>query len=86
MPDGMSDYEWDFADGGTASTQQSEHTFNNTGEFPVVLQVTDASGRYTGRADDDGRRYDSSGRYLGREDDDGRHYDDSGRYTGRSDD
>ncbi|MBL7941650.1 MAG: PKD domain-containing protein, partial [Flavobacteriales bacterium] len=44
MPDGMSDYEWDFADGGTASTQQSEHTFNNTGEFPVVLQVTDASG------------------------------------------
>ena len=43
-PDGMQAYEWDFGDGFTASNQHVEHTFVNTGEFPVVLEVTDSLG------------------------------------------
>ena len=47
--------------------------------------IYDASGRYLGRIDADGRAYDRSGRYLGKTDADGREYDAAGRYQGRTD-
>lgn len=47
--------------------------------------IYDASGRYLGRIDADGRAYDRSGRYLGKTDADGRVYDAAGRYQGRTD-
>ena len=45
--------------------------------------IYDASGRYLGRIDADGRAYDRSGRYLGKTDADGREYDAAGQYQGR---
>ena len=47
--------------------------------------IYDASGRYLGRTDADGRVYDAAGRYQGRTDKSVRRYDASGRYLGRED-
>ncbi|HEX7845408.1 MAG TPA: PKD domain-containing protein, partial [Chitinophagaceae bacterium] len=35
---------WYFGDGGTANTQNTNHTYNTTGTFPVKLVVTDING------------------------------------------
>ncbi|MCW5515589.1 PKD domain-containing protein [Muriicola sp. Z0-33] len=37
-------YAWDFKDGGTSSSANPSHTFNNVGSYEVELTVTDAEG------------------------------------------
>ena len=44
-PDGsITKYSWDFGDGTTGSGVTTTHTYNNTGEYTVVLTVTDDDG------------------------------------------
>jgi PKD repeat protein len=38
---GISNYHWDFGDGGTSSEANPNHTFTSLGSFPVILTVTD---------------------------------------------
>ncbi len=37
-------YAWDFADGGTATSMQTSHSFNTPGSYAVTLTVTDNDG------------------------------------------
>jgi|GEM_PF-5152911 len=37
-------YEWDFGDGNSASTQNAQHTYSSLGKFFAVLKVTDSLG------------------------------------------
>jgi gliding motility-associated-like protein len=41
---GVSAWNWDFGDGGTASTANPSRRFNTPGDFDVRLRVTDAAG------------------------------------------
>lgn len=43
----IDEYEWDFGDGGTATTSDPiiEHTYSDWGEFNVTLTVTDEAGQ-----------------------------------------
>lgn len=43
----VSSYSWTFGDGGTASTQNSTHTYGAGGDFSVTLRVTDNGGEQT---------------------------------------
>ncbi|MEM0359907.1 MAG: PKD domain-containing protein [Candidatus Diapherotrites archaeon] len=44
-PDGsIQSYQWNFGDGGTATTKDASHTFQSTGSFEVKLTVKDNSG------------------------------------------
>lgn len=47
-PDGtIASYEWDFGDGGTASTATANHTYAADGSYQVTLTVTDNNGKAT---------------------------------------
>ena len=41
-PTGVTAWQWNFGDGGTANTQNPSHTFSHTGAFAVKLTVTDS--------------------------------------------
>ena len=41
---GISDYSWDFGDGGSSSAVNPSHTFTELGEYTVSLTVTDEAG------------------------------------------
>ncbi len=41
---GMQQWEWNFGDGGTSSTQHPSHPYSSTGTFPVQLITTGISG------------------------------------------
>jgi PKD repeat protein len=43
-PSAAMSYEWDFGDGGTATTPVIAHTYGEKGTYRVVLAVTDADG------------------------------------------
>lgn len=38
-------YSWNFGDGAAASTRTATHTYENIGEYDVVLKITDSRGR-----------------------------------------
>ncbi len=40
----ITNWAWDFADGGTATGQNATHTYTNPGDYDVSLTVTDVSG------------------------------------------
>ena len=40
----IANWQWYFGDGGTANTQNTSHTYSNTGTFSVKLVVTDING------------------------------------------
>ncbi len=40
----ITNWDWDFADGGTATGQNATHTYTNPGDYDVSLTVTDANG------------------------------------------
>lgn len=40
----VTDWDWDFGDGSSSSQQHTEHTYQDTGFFPVTLYVTTAFG------------------------------------------
>jgi len=45
-PDGIVvKYEWTFGDGSTGSRESTSHTYTSSGEYTVVLQVTDDEGK-----------------------------------------
>ncbi|MEP7258920.1 MAG: PKD domain-containing protein, partial [Flavitalea sp.] len=41
---GITDWKWDFGDGGTSTEQSPEHSFLSAGTFPVRLRITDMNG------------------------------------------
>ena len=50
-PDGDTlTYAWDFGDGGTATTKDAMHTYNEVGVFYAKVTVTRRQGRHGQRA------------------------------------